>query len=260
MSKSIDKVGALIIPADTPPLKESIKRQLLFFSSISLLHPDDKALINNGEVTEKFPNMTIQWSERAPFPRSDDYDSAYREILNETDRLQKKGIIRVLPPSMEHVIDPGINWSLYHATIANPDIVRSAIPDFHRSKSHVRIPDGVICGMTVSQSGFKSKYHLDCEKAYEIPGADEYWNNLSYLRIARALKSFRRAYAENLCPIVLDEVNSSISSMFELKQFSSNIQDCESQATLSIALDIVNPIELEARLKDITWDEVYDLS
>ena len=63
MSKQ-KEIKSLILPGESPPSESQLKRQLLFFDSILIIHPDDRALINEGEIVEKFPNTTIKWAEQ----------------------------------------------------------------------------------------------------------------------------------------------------------------------------------------------------
>ncbi|MCK4502892.1 MAG: hypothetical protein KAU22_07630, partial [Desulfuromonadales bacterium] len=58
----------LILPYDNPPRRSSIKRQLIFFDSLLMPSHDDAALVNDFEVTEKFPGTEIAWARRTPFP------------------------------------------------------------------------------------------------------------------------------------------------------------------------------------------------
>ena len=84
------KTSALVIPGDSPPPIARIKRHLLFFDTLSLIDHRDKAVVNIGEITEKFPNMTIQWSDYALYPRSDDYNEEFGYILKDTQKLQEE--------------------------------------------------------------------------------------------------------------------------------------------------------------------------
>lgn len=59
----IKKHQGLIMPGDSPPTVASLKRQLLFFDSIAIADPQDKALVNYGEISEQFPSMHITWAD-----------------------------------------------------------------------------------------------------------------------------------------------------------------------------------------------------
>lgn len=72
---------AIVLPGDEPPRRSRIKRLLLFSDSVALIHPTDKAVVNSGEISERFPKMTVTWAERGPFPKSDDYDKVMELIL-----------------------------------------------------------------------------------------------------------------------------------------------------------------------------------
>lgn len=164
------KTLGLILPADNPPRRSSIKRQLLFFDSILIPAENDVALINEFEISETFPNgMTIQWAHRTPFPRSADYEDTIKSIKSETEAIQKKGHIRFLPLSNPS-IDPGANWFIYHNAISNSAIVQAAVPEANDNPPSIPPANGVYTGSTISVGGYKSKYEFEAKPAYNLIG------------------------------------------------------------------------------------------
>ena len=89
--KSI-RSDALIIPADAPISEVEVKKALLFFDSVTLPNPMDYALVNEGEIVEKFPpNCTFTWTARNNFPRNTEYEEDMFHLINETKNIQKMG-------------------------------------------------------------------------------------------------------------------------------------------------------------------------
>ena len=62
----VERADALIIPADHFPSDVALKKSILFFDSVTLVGSFDAALVNELEVFEKFPGMTVGWSARNP--------------------------------------------------------------------------------------------------------------------------------------------------------------------------------------------------
>lgn len=255
------KISALIIPGDSPPPIARIKRHLLFFDTLSLIDHRDKAVVNIGEITEKFPNMTIKWADYAPYPRSNDYNEEFDYILRDTQKLQRRGILRVLKPYAKNSDDAGVNFMLYNSAISDSGLVKRAIPDFlSTSKPKISIPDGMISGGGISQSGCRSKYELNVKAPCELEGIDDSWQTLGYLRTGRTLKAMRRSYLEGTFPIAFDETSQNIfSTIAERFLFTDNYVDSSSQegiANSSISLDVIDPIELEIAVDNMSWEDV----
>lgn len=256
--KNKKKTIGLILPADTPPRRSSLKRQLLFFDSVLLPSDEDIALINEHEISEKFPNgMVVQWSLRTPFPRSQDYGEIVREIRAETDFLQKRGLIRFLPVLTPN-IDPGANWFIYHNAISDPSIVKAAVPEADSNPPQIPPSNGVYTGCTISAGGYKSRYDLDAKPVYELSDVHPQWNGIAHARVARALKFIRRAYGESAFPVALDPPNVGVCS-----SLISNSIGQENESTLlaqnAISLDVVDPLLLDKNLENMNWNDVLHL-
>ena len=67
------KTRALILPADTPPQAATIERFLLFFDKVVLPSPEDRWVVNEGEISENFGNTTFHWAAQGPYPRIGGY-------------------------------------------------------------------------------------------------------------------------------------------------------------------------------------------
>lgn len=260
MSKD-QKYKALIIHSDSPPNETKLKRQLLFFDQLMLIDPMDSALINDGEVSEKFGNLEIKWAPRGNFPRIDGYEDKAKEFLQKIKPLESRGLVSILPAKTK-AIDPGVAWTMYGSAISNESLVKAAVPDINLEKPTIHIPSGVIYGMALTVPGYKSKYDVSFAKAAHLPPEyDQSWTALSHLRIARAIKSLRRSFAESALPISLDDVNGDILSTLITTDtlLRNQIGDSEDLAQLSISLDVVDPQVLENILKDMSWQEVLRL-
>ena len=256
MSKQ-KEIKSLILPGESPPSESQLKRQLLFFDSILIIHPDDRALINEGEIVEKFPNTTIKWAEQNSFPRVADYEEKFEYLLERTLFPQKKGLIKVVTPTSGQIIDPGINWTLFHTAITNSQLVKSAKTDKHIGSPKFQ-HKGIVLGLAIAQTGYQSKYKLDWKPPANDDIEDD-WTVIGYLRIARMIKSLRRAYGEGANPVSIDAVNQSILTSLSNEILNSLGDTSPDLASLSISMDVVDPVELESALEDMSWEEVREI-
>ena len=256
--KDKKKTIGLILPADTPPRRSSLKRQLLFFDSVLLPSDEDIALINEHEISERFPNgMLVQWSLRTPFPKSQDYAEIVRDIKTETEFLQKQGLIKFLPVLTPN-IDPGANWFIYHNAISNPSIVQAAVPEADSNPPSILPSNGVYNGGAISASGYKSRYDLDAKPVYNLSDVYPQWNAIAHARVARALKFIRRAYGESACPVALDPPNAALCSSLISNSIGPENEDAL-VAQNAISLDVVDPLLLDKELKSMNWNDVLQL-
>ncbi len=71
---------ALVLPADTPIRRSTLKRLVLYFDTVSLVDPSDRALLNEREIVETFPGpiSRIEWGEQVQFPRVLGYEQLTR--------------------------------------------------------------------------------------------------------------------------------------------------------------------------------------
>ncbi|MFA6970187.1 MAG: hypothetical protein WC208_02185 [Gallionella sp.] len=255
------RLDALLLPSDAPPRHSNIKRNVLFFDSVSLIDPSDKSLINGRKITEQFNQFHIWEADRATFPRTENYEDGYREIIAHTRQLQTRGIVRILNSRQSPNVDLGINWTLYNSAISNDELVRAAVPDIGNDKPSISIPSCVLSGREIHGGNQRSKYALDCNSPFQIPHFDEAWSDLAHLRIGRAIKFLRLAYGKNISPLASDHINHHI--VTALTQHSipcaTPSQSDESLANLSISLDVMDPQSLENVLNDMSWDEVIRL-
>lgn len=247
---------AVVLPGDDPPRRSRIKRLLLFSDSVAIIHPTDKAVVNAGEISERFPDMTIQWSERSPFPKNNDYDNVMELILSETVQLQRAGRILVLKQSDYSDVDPGINWVLHQSSLSNEVLVRAAIPDLDPSKPEPKPPAGIYVGMAMAQSGCKSKYDIPFKPPFEIPGQSR-WSGYAWARLGRALKFIRRAYGIDSFPIALDPVNDSI--LKAVGSLSMTKPPSPGELVQMTIATWMEPEKLEAALVDMSWNEVMGI-
>jgi len=258
MSRRSQKIRALIMPGDAVLSITNLKKQLLFFDTVYLPDPSDRALVADREITDTYPDgMTIFQAERTPFTREEDYEEKFAELISGTDQLQRRGILKVLLPDDWRSIDPWLRVHLYEAAIADKRLVESAIPDISDDK-RIKIPDGVISGLDIVKSGWKRIPQIRTDKPYKIHDVDEYWNTLAYLRIGRAVKYIRVAQIKNAAPVGVDDSVSQI--LLSLGQLSfRELPEPDLLAELSISLDVIDPQELEEMLKDLPWNDLVKI-
>lgn len=255
----IKKHQGLIIPGDAPPTVASLKRQLLFFDSIAIADPQDKALVNSSEISERFPGMHITWADYARYPLIEGYDEEYEYVLRDTKSLVNRGLLRILPSRERSVDDAGANFVLYNSAISVQGLVFEAIPDRNNGKPLVSIPDGMISGGGLSKSGHRSKYELRVNNPCKLNGVPAEWETLAYLRLGRVLKYMRRANASGYFPVATDLVSHKLCSALSSSSGyvdQVHLANCEDLATYSISLDVVDVCELENALNDMSWADV----
>ncbi len=257
MSKKKSFKG-LILPYDTPPRRSAIKRQLIFFDSLLMPSHDDIALVNDGEVKEKFPGAEIVWARRTPFPRSDDYSDMMQSFQSETIALQNRGLLQFLSPTT-HGLDPASNWLVYHSAISVPELVCAAVPDASTVPPSIAPHDGVYTGMTMSMGGHKSKYELPTHNPHDLSDVHEQWGGIAQGRLGRFVKFIRRCNFESAAPIALDSINSSLLRTMNSQPIITQNQNEENAAQAAISMDVVDPLILDQALVDMSWNEVLEI-
>src|SRR5687768_6266923 len=135
-------ISAFLLPSDVPPSVTTIRRHVLFFDDLIIPDPDDEALINVGEMNEKFPNMTVSNAGRwAAFPRTDGYVEAARYVVAESVELTKRAILRVAKPRDGRTPSVIRRLGMYHGAVSTESLVRAAVPDLDPSRTP-KVPDG----------------------------------------------------------------------------------------------------------------------
>jgi hypothetical protein len=251
-----DPLRALVLPADEAPRRSSLKRLLLFFDGVTLIHPEDRAFLNHGEIVEEYPGSIsrIEWAERSVFPRSDGYEGSFAELAAETVRLQERGLITIRRRGAP-AVDPLVRMVAYAAALPSEDLVRAALPDLDPS-ARPRIPDTMLFGGAVYPSGFRSRFDVAFPEPYSLPEAEP-WSPLGWLRLGRALKYLEVARWSGAAPVALDEPNQGICLALGSRAFPSGRPN--QLATFAIALDAVDPQGLDAALLDCPWDDVLKM-
>lgn len=263
--KSI-RSDALIIPADAPISEVEVKKALLFFDSVTLPNPMDYALVNEGEIVEKFPpNYTVTWTARNSFPRNTEYEEDMFHLINETKNIQKNGLVRITSHQPMNYLNPGINWALWHSAITDFDLVKAATPDRFSSDKPTLDCAGYISGGAISLNGYPSKYEIKETRPVAIlADVDESWSYYAHLRIGRFLKFLRLSHGLNLIPLVSDEPNQNMlmtasrtrDLFMESEKHNQNYVDFPK---LALQMDIFDADELNKTLLDMSWKEVIRL-
>jgi len=257
MKNKQKKIRTLVLPADNVFPSGKIKKEAIFFDQVVLPDPQDKYLIEYGEMKDDYPDMTIWQSERAPYIREDDYEDKFYQKIKGAWKLRKKGILRVLDKKDWRSIDPWFRLILYHSAITDSHLVRAAIPDAHDNKE-INVPDGVITGGDIRKKGWKKVPEIRSGKPYYVTTVDNAWNQIAYLRIARFLKYLQVAQLLNAAPSAKDIPNNNILLSCGQSMFT-EIPDPEKLTTLSMSLDIVDNEEIENILEDAPWDDIIKI-
>jgi hypothetical protein len=259
-----ERSHVLIMPSDDFTSELAIKKTILFFDSVTLANAHDAALVNSEEVVEEFSGMTLTWSGRNSFPRTESYTDEMASVLRSTSSLQSRGIIRLTPPKPMPTLDPGMNYTIWHSAITSEKLVSAAAPDrFTSEKPPLGVAD-YMRGLIMSMGGAKSKYDvLDSRPPFEFSDRDQIWTFYAHLRLGRALKFLRISHALGLTPIAFDTPNHRIldaSAEFEsLVVRNQGAQRVDTVRQVHFDLDIFDREEFLKALGEMNWNEVQQL-
>lgn len=135
--------NALLVPSEQPPSLMDIKRALLTYDQVHVVHPDDRELI---------PPMSYHWAAGGmpplfamsvgpvrPLGKVPGYDSAFERLLQDCDGAVRQGSLVVRPAPLHsegfaigHVpLPPGIppppkTYAIYRALTSNHELVAAA--------------------------------------------------------------------------------------------------------------------------------------
>ena len=246
------------MPGDTVIPSGKLKKQLLFFDEVIISDPSDRALIADRELHHRSPDGSHEFweAERSPFPRQVDYEEQFSELLQGTEQLQRVGKLRVLTSRDWRMVDPWFRMNLHVTAIADPELVRSAIPDLSEEKPVT--PQGVIHASGVFHLKGQPPpelAQLRTDPPYEIPDIDHSWNTLAHLRLGRATKYIRVAQINDAAPIAWDDSTSEILVSLGRSAFR-ELPSPETLAGAAISLDVFEPQKLETALMAMPWNEV----
>jgi hypothetical protein len=203
-----------IVPSDTPPSVEYVKKLCIFFPKIVIPHSDDRALIHEKDVVEKFPSMEIFWAERNAYPRSESYEEVISEIIESSSIMQRRGAIQILgKEDIKNAIDPGVHHVTFMGVTTDPKLVASAIPD--ASSDFEPKLTGYMRGFEISQGGCSSKYsRIGLGEAAVIKNIPEAWSYLAHLRLGRFFKYNTIASVCGYNSYYYDAINESIARLY----------------------------------------------
>lgn len=248
---------ALLIPGDRPPTLASIKRQVLFFDSVLLMHPSDAAILNDREVSETFPHRRIAWGQIWPYPRSGDYDDEYRRISAQSERAQARGLLRFLSPTK--ALQPTDTWVAVAALTQKEALLRAAIPDFDRCTPPLYLRQGWYNLTIPSETGCESRYMwMQAVEMGALPDVGIEWTRTAIGRLGRTIKTIRRASFEGAVPLAIDASSQNVCLALGAQAYDTQPRPAD-LASLAIALDVVDPGALDAALCDMAWTEVLSI-
>lgn len=271
-------VNGFLIPADEPPRRSSLKRQLLFFDQLLLVDPKDEAVANLGELALKYPELLardldgdIEWPPRAlvgvsltpyaAFPRREGFIEAYRELIDDTTSLQQSGVMAIVPAGNDAKTDAGQHFVGYRSSIGNEDLVRSAVPDIWMGNRPVISSNCILHSPSdrIPLVHGEWKHEVAFPVPFEIPGVEFQWSAVAWTRIGRVVKFLQKAQARSAVPVVLDDPNANILLTYGRMTFGADVSP-SALSTLAISLDaVVDPVALDKALLDASWSEVVKL-
>mgnify|MGYP003145556351 CR=1 FL=1 len=264
-------ITGLIIPSDNMPDIGLLRKNLLFFDSISLIDCTDDFLIHKGEVYDKsaefmgeltFKNSTEkasikagEWNDTVRFPKSNTYIDDFKKIIDSPFKPVKKGLIGIVKTRSNRNINHVVNWHLYKSLTALPELLEAAAPDVNSPKI-LSIDDGIprISNVIPPSSIFYTKSIFNAK----VENLDDYWTKLAAQRIGRFVKAQHLAHIYQSCPVSIDLPNNQIAKAFHQigsKEFFSS----EDFQAVSVSLDVVDSLELVKILNDMTWPEFVSL-
>jgi len=251
---------ALLLPSDTPPKSSTLKRLLLFFDRVVLPDPEDRAVVNEGEVKEVFGRTTFYMSVRGPYPRVEGYEEGLRALLDETRVLRAREIVQVAP--RRATPDLAIAYLKAQALgLAQAPLLRAAIPDYSpQTPVRALFPgDFVIVGGALSPSGIRSRYAFDeIGPPAHIPALDQEWFVLAQLRLGRILKYMSLAENRGALPVADDDASTAIQLTVAGAGFG-QYQQPDDLASIVMSSDPQLAARLDDALEGLGWNDLIRL-
>jgi len=247
----------LLVPSDTPPSTEYIKKLCIFFPKIIIPHHNDQALINIGDIVDKFPSIEIGWAERYTYPRSDNYVDSMSDLINSSTIMQKRNIIHILDKeSIKNITDPGAHYLSFCGLSSNEKIVKSAIPDANPNITPKLW--GNYFDFKLAPEGYSSKYQIEDYKSAEVKGYPQEWSLLALQRLGRFIKYNNLAMAAGYNLSYYGRINADIS-----KAYNAGVNE-NSFARKAPSLEHLTFLLFEnmisdAALSDMSWIDVLEI-
>ncbi|HIF9156172.1 TPA: hypothetical protein ACX6PJ_000783 [Photobacterium damselae] len=247
-----------VMTGDQPITETTLKRLVVQHHRIGFSHITDKAIVNDGEVSEDFGSMTTIWADRGHYPRVDGYDDLYHDLTKGIGDLINRRIVNLICSSDIKLIDPASYWIAHNAALSKSTLVRSAAIDATNSKIPFNLPNTIVSGGGIAPSGMKSKYDVPYKPRATFEDIDDDWLTVANLRVGRALKAIRVAQAIRATPIAVDSINTSISLDY-LKSNSRVYKKHSSIIDFSLEYSLIDNNKLEEALKDASWKDVLHI-
>lgn len=238
-----------------------MKRLLLFFDQVILPAPTDRAVVNDGEIVERFPGLALHWSARSPYPRTEGYEELVQELLASLGPLLGGHLVRLAPDRADERMAVA-HLRAQALGLAQPRLVAAAIPDYSPTQQvGDRWPQNCVISFTGSfaQSGHRSKYAIDdARPPVQLAGVEPDWSVLGQLRLGRTLKYLQIAHRARALPVGDDDSSAAIQVTVTGAGFKETLTP-DDLANLAIGVDgvLVDPFERE--LESVSWSEVRDL-
>ena len=181
---------ALIVPGETPPSETTLKRALLFFDAIHVPDLRDSAIINDGEVSELFPNgRKLSWSELCPYPRSFSFEDEFRRLQSRVHRVIGTGKLKFVDLRESSPDDAIKTWLVSAGSLKSEALLRAALPDYATSEEPINLKGAssynmVIPGLTEYASRYLWLKKVDSRPVFEI---SELWRRMAIGRLGRVL-------------------------------------------------------------------------
>ncbi|MDY4378851.1 hypothetical protein SOV92_13570 [Pectobacterium brasiliense] len=252
------KNNAFILTGDAPIPRNTLKRLLLIHDTISFSDISDEAIVNNEEVNEIYPNMTITWAAKGHYPRIEDYADIYDEVFSDASILFRKRILNPILSKEIGNIEPGSHWIAYNAALSNKNMVEATAIDANDLKPNLVIPNTVLGGGGISAGGYKSRFDIKYEPSIRLNNISDEWNVVSHLRVGRGLKSIRIAQAIGASPVAIDEINSNL-TLAIIKNNSKLYSQRESIIDFSIESNLIDNQKLEEALEGASWQDILHM-
>ncbi|ELV8742188.1 TPA: hypothetical protein ACGU7T_002664 [Vibrio vulnificus] len=250
--------SVFVMTGDKPIAETSLKRLVVQHQSIGFSHIEDKAIVNDGEVFEDFGSMTTVWGDRGHYPRVDDYDDLYHDLIKGLGNLTNRRIVNLIRSSDVKSIDPASYWIAHNAALSQKSLVRSAAIDATDSKLPFSLPNTIVSGGGFAPSGLKSKHEVPYRPRVTFEDISDDWLTIANLRVGRALKAIRVAQAIRATPIAVDSINTNISLEY-LTSNSSVYKQHSSIIDFSFEYSVIDNDKLEGVLKDASWEDVLHI-
>lgn len=208
--------NALLMPTEEPPSELAIKRALLTYDKILIPDRNETHLIPNGVINDDYGNMSISYSQFAPYARVKNYEEEWDNLMNKYSILVSKDLLQVVNIDFYNNLPYRLIRHAYHWYAGNKELVNIAsktVPfpandDKIFAEQKLMLRDGLYYGFEIKPSNVSySVNHYP--KMIKLDIKDEvrsnYITHVSMLKIGQVIKYLLYCNQNGINPVIVDK-------------------------------------------------------